>query len=69
MIKLKGGTRVDFSKVIAYAPKGLDGTALFLEGGQFILVNNTLEELDTIRENLRQQKERRDISNARGGVR
>jgi hypothetical protein len=69
MIKLKGGTRVDFDKVIAYAPRATGESAIYLEGGQFILVNNTLEELDTIRENLRQQKERRDISNARGGVR
>lgn len=68
MIKLKGGARVDFDKVIAYAPKGLEGTALFLEGGQFLLVNNTLEELDAIREELRQKQQRRDIGRARGKV-
>lgn len=64
LTRLKGGARVDLDKIIAYSPS-IDGTAVFLEGGQFLVVENTLVELDEVLEEQRQARELRDIGRAR----
>jgi hypothetical protein len=69
MIELKGGARVDWGKVIAYVPSLHGEAKIYLEGGGSFVVNNTIEELDAIREAVRRKREKKAIESARYGPR